>query len=201
MIVPGEKPEVISHNICTGPGSGSMLRAVEIWQRLAEQMSSEVVEPFGQLIQTLEEQWSGPAAKRMSQAVEPFAQWLYELSYQGSGLLPDTASRAARLHMAYGAARRMVVDPQTIDDNRELIQELSMNNEFERNTAAIMDLDRAYKQYSALDQRALWIYDVTVSSELQQATPWAAAPPITNEAGFIEWPAPAQPSNDEGWPS
>ncbi|KLO33387.1 PPE family protein [Mycobacterium haemophilum] len=171
-------PETNSRNMYTGPGTGSMVAAAGEWQHMIEEVSSGVVEPFGEILQRLQEQCSGPSARRMHNAATQFLSWLRRLEKQ----LEVTHQQTAYLCTAYANAHRAMVSPAAITDNRADRDKLATTNQLGLNTPAIADLDAQYTQYGNRAVAVMRRYELLVLSALSAMTPWQQPPPITSGA-------------------
>lgn len=134
---------------------------------------------FTDVFRALAEQWSSASALRLSEAAAPFWKWLQTLVHK----IYLTANETLQITEAYYGARRRTVRPQVIANIRAQIEQLAADNEFERNTPAIADLQRQYQKYWNDDVMAMRNYDAKVSQALSALTPWEP-PPIITETGL-----------------
>lgn len=174
-----QKPEINSGFMYAGPGADSMVAAARKWSDLIPEVLS-LVGSFKQVRDGLQEPWSGPSAIRMAEAAAPFQQWLVTLIWQ----IGRTSHLTFILAEAYYLALDTMVEPHLIEDNRDQMQKLLADNNFEQNAAEIAGLEAQYAQYRADDIAVMQRYDWAVSEALSAMTPWGQPQPITDEAGL-----------------
>lgn len=147
-------PEINSGLIYTGPGSGSLWAAAQIWEQLAADLQ-RTAEAYRSLIADLVSfEWLGPSSMSMVAAVIPYVEWLQTTAAQAQ----QTAAQAAEAARAYEQAFEMTVPPQVIATNRAELLWLNATNFFGENSTAMAALEFAYAEMWVTDSIAMQDY-------------------------------------------
>lgn len=167
-------PEIHSANMCGGPGADSILAAAQAWERVAEQMSSEVLQPFHGVLDMLLQAWSGESGMQMHEATAPFYEWLIELQ----GQLAVTQKKIHAIRKAYATARDAIVPVDEVNAICEQRNRLLEGEPMFRDMAALADLDVIYMDFWRRDHLAVHHYKWALHYALVAMTPWKQPPPI-----------------------
>ncbi len=172
-------PEIISSQMYTGPGAGSMLAAATAWESLATELQSTAAS-YAVIVDGLaNESWTGPSAAAMAAAAAPYVAWMSATSAQAKA----AADQAKAAVSAYEAAFAAVVPPTEIAVNRSQLALLVATNIFGQNTGAIAALEAQYGQMWAQDTSAMFGY-ASSSAAAARLTPYTEPPQVTNAAGL-----------------
>ena len=168
-------PEITSALIHSGPGSGSLLAAANVWRQLAIELQQTAAD-YASTVAGIP--WQGPSATAMTLSTIPYVSWLH-----------TTAAHAAQMSMAattmassFVATRTAVVHPSVVTANRARLAHLIATNFFGINFPAITAAEAQYMQMWAGNTTAMLGYQATSlqTMTLQPFTP----PPTTNPAGM-----------------
>ncbi|ALL56328.1 PPE family protein [Mycobacterium haemophilum DSM 44634] len=166
-------PEVISGDMFTGPGSGSMVNAINWWHGLAWKMW-DIEEAFTQVLGGLQQQWSGPVATELMLAAGPFVRWLCDVVVQ----VKETADKIDVIAWAYFQTLNRVVHVDAISYNRDARADAVRNNALGQRNAEIAELDQEYETFRAMDIGVMKDYEDAVFGALSKLAPWKSPPPI-----------------------
>jgi PPE-repeat protein len=106
-------PEIISGQLCAGPGASSMIAAAEAWRHVAAETET-AAEEYDAILGTFAEVWKGPAVAAMLAAADPYARWLHATANQANDAAAEARAAAAAFQTALWAA----VPPALIAANR-----------------------------------------------------------------------------------
>lgn len=157
-------PEVISAQIHTGPGAGSMIEASGAWQQVAVELENSV-SVYASAVSGLIDTWSGPSAMAMVQAVQPYLIWLRATAQQSQ----QVGASAEAAALAFSAVRAAVVTPAQVAANRTRLAQLLATNRFGSNTAAIAQTEAEYQ--------TMWANNSAAMTQYQAASAQATALP------------------------
>ncbi|WP_420108097.1 PPE family protein [Mycolicibacter arupensis] len=179
-------PEVISGQIHTGPGSGSLLEAAAAWDLLAGELNSAAA-AYGSVIAGLAgESWLGPSSTSMAAAVAPYVSWISTTAAQAAQAAAEARAAAA----AYETVLAATVPPAMIAANRSQLLSLMATNVVGQNSAAIAATEAQYGQMWAQDVAAMVGY-ATASTATGTRLTLFTKPPHTSSGG-------AQATNEPG---
>jgi PPE-repeat protein len=168
-------PEITSARMFTGAGSGSLMTAAAAWNQVAAELNS-AARGYQQTITTLSsDDWQGAASTAMADAAAPYLAWITNTAAEAE----QAASQARAAAGAYDAALTSTVPPPMIAANRVQLTQLTSNNVFGQNTAAIAKVEAQYAEMWAQDATAMYNY-AGQSAAAAKVTPFAAAPQITS---------------------
>ncbi|CAM4420068.1 putative PPE family protein PPE29 [Mycobacterium basiliense] len=175
-------PEINSARMYTGPGSGSILAAADIWDGVAADLYG-AASCFQSVVWGLTVgQWLGPSAGLMGAAASPYVAWMSVTATQAE----LTANQARAAAAAYEAAFAMTVPPPVIAENRIQLITLIATNLFGQNTPAIATTEAEYGEMWAQDAAAMYGYASSAAVATETLTPFEEAPEITNAGGLVE---------------
>lgn len=175
-------PEVNSAKIYAGPGSGSMLVAAEMWDKLAADLFSAASSVQSVVWGLTVGPWAGSSAAMMAAAAAPYLAWVNATAAQAE----LTAAQANATAAAYEAAFAMTVPPPVIAENRAQLVALISTNIFGQNTPAIAVTEAEYSHMWAQDAAAMYSYAGAAAAATQTLTTFEDAPLITNEGGVAD---------------
>ena len=141
-------PEINSHLINSGPGSGPLWEAAQAWQSLASQLSS-AASSFHSVTSNLTGSWQGSSAQAMTAAAAPYTAWLGAAAAHSEA----AATQSKMVARAYEAARAATVKLETIAANRSTLVQLIRANWFGHLAPAIAATEAHYE--------GMWVQDVT----------------------------------------
>ncbi len=173
-------PEVNSARMYAGPGPESMLAAAAAWKGLAADLQSAATAYTSSVSGLTSGPWLGPSSSAMLAAAAPFAAWMSATA--GQAELAGTQAQAAA--GAYETAFSMTVPPPVIAANRTQLASLVSTNILGQNTPAIAATEAQYGEMWAQDAAAMYGYAANSAATIANATPFTAAPQITNTAGL-----------------
>lgn len=173
-------PEVNSARMYAGPGPESMLAAAAAWKGLAADLQSAATAYTSSISGLTSGPWVGPSSSAMVAAAAPYAAWMSATA--GQAELAGTQAQAAA--SAYETAFAMTVPPPVIAANRTQLASLVSTNILGQNTPAIAATEAQYGEMWAQDAAAMYSYAANSAATIANATPFTAAPQITNTAGL-----------------
>lgn len=168
-------PEVISGQIYSGPGSGSLVNASQAWEAIAADLEQAAMGYRNQLL-GLAEAWQGPSAAAMQTAMVPLVAWTTATSEQARQASVASASAAA----AFEAVFAEVAPPPLIAANRAQLASLIATNILGQNAPAIAATEALYAQMWAQDVAAMVSYEVSSLGSINQLTPFSPSPQVAN---------------------
>ncbi|WP_118914891.1 PPE family protein [Mycobacterium shigaense] len=147
-------PEVISTQIYSGPGAGSLLRAAAAWDGLAAELHSTAASYAAAISDLVGESWQGSSAESMAAAAAPYVAWLAGTAARAE----QTSAQALAAAGAYEAALAATVPPAIVAANRSQLAALLQTNILGQNGAAIAVTEAEYGQLWAQDVAAMFAY-------------------------------------------
>ncbi|CCK61564.1 PPE family protein [Mycobacterium canetti] len=172
-LTPPTPPEIISNQMYTGPGAGSLRAAAKQLRRLADSAEAKV-ESLSDTLDELSENWKGSSPEWMADAVGRYLDWLSKHSCQ----IWQTAHVIEDLVELYELTRQTVVPPADIAHNRQEVRRLIASNVAGVNAPEIAQLDARYQQYGARNVLAMDFYLRSTRDALSQLRPWQEPPQI-----------------------
>jgi PPE-repeat protein len=173
-------PEVISTQIYTGPGAGSLLAAAAAWEGLAAELHSTAASYGSVISELVGESWQGQSSESMAAAAEPYVAWMSATAGQAE----ETAAQARAAASAYEAALAATVPPVLVAANRSQLAALLETNILGRNDEAIAAAEDEYGQMWAQDVAAMFSY-ASASESAGELTVFEEAPATTNATGQV----------------
>lgn len=153
-------PEVNSANIYDGPGPDSVYAAAEGWEKLAGEIRLMPEQVQGMRTE-LQESYSGESAEMVTEFFEDYSSLLNtaaEYMTQDVTFTYDFAD-------AFAAARRDMVDPELIKQNRRILRALQTTNVDGENAHLISDVENEYMEFWAKNSQQMETY----AAKAQQA--------------------------------
>ena len=147
-------PEINSGRMYTGPGSGPMLAAAQVWGSLADELYTAASGYQSVVSELTSGSWSGPSSAAMGAAAGSYVEWLSATAAQAE----ETAAQARTAAAAYEAAFASTVPPPEIAANRSLLAVLVATNFLGTNTPAIAATEAQYAEMWAQDAVAMYGY-------------------------------------------
>ncbi len=151
-----------------GPGSGPLIAAATAWGELAEELLASIASLGSVTSELTSGAWLGPSAAAMMAVATQYLAWLSTAAAQAE----QAAAQAMAIATAFEAALAATVQPAVVAANRGLMQLLAATNWFGQNAPALMDVEAAYEQMSALDVAAMAGYHFDASAAVAQLAPW-----------------------------
>ena len=171
-------PEINSARMYAGPGSGPMVTAAAVWDRLAAELRS-AADAYTSVISGLTAGWQGRSSAGMAAAAAPYATWMRVTAAQAE----QTATQGRDAATAYETAHAATVPPPLILANRAQLASLVTTNVFGQNTSAIAATEVQYADMWAQDAAAMYGY-ASQSATAAQVTPFTSPPQTTNPGGL-----------------
>lgn len=171
-------PEIISTQMYSGPGSGSMLAAATAWDGLAAELQAAAESYDSQISALTGQSWAGPSAAAMAAAAAPFVAWMSTTAAQAK----QAATQARAAASAYETAFAATVPPAAVAANRSQLASLVATNVVGQNTAAIAVTEAQYREMWAQDAAAMYGYAGSAAAATR-LTPFSTPPQTTNTAG------------------
>lgn len=175
-------PEINSARMYTGPGSGSLLAAAQVWDGVAIDLYNAASAVQSVIWGLLVGPWRGTSAGLMVAAASPYVTWLGTTAAQAE-LTADQVRTAAT---AYEAAFATTVPPAVIAGNRIQLLTLIASNLFGQNTPAIAVTEADYGEMWAQDAAAMYGYAGSAAVAAETLTPFDESPEITNAGGLVQ---------------
>lgn len=175
-------PEINSVRMYSGPGSGSILAAAQVWDAVAVDLHGAASAVQSVIWGLLVGPWRGSSAALMAAAAAPYVTWLGATAAQAE----LTADQARVSATAYESAFAMMVPPAVIAENRMRLLMLIATNLFGQNTPAIAVTEAEYGEMWAQDAGAMYGYASAAAVAAETLTPFDEAPEITNAGGLAQ---------------
>jgi PPE-repeat protein len=173
-------PEVISTQIYSGPGAGSLLAAAAAWDGLAAELHSTAASYTSVISELVGESWQGQSSESMAAAAEPYVAWMSATAGQAE----ETAAQARAAASAYEAALAATVPPALVAANRSQLAALLETNILGQNDATIAVTEDEYGQMWAQDVAAMFSY-ASASESAGELTAFEEAPATTNDTAAV----------------
>ncbi|WAJ46306.1 PPE family protein [Mycobacterium sp. Aquia_216] len=169
-------PEIISAQIHSGSGAGSLLAAAESWDGLAAELHSTAASYESAISGLTNDSWAGPSSESMAAAAAPYVTWLSTTAGQA-----EEAAAGARVAAgAYEAVLAATVPPALVAANRSELQSLLASNVLGQNGGAIAANEAEYGQMWAQDVDAMFGY-ASASSDAGDLSSFTDPPKTTND--------------------
>ncbi|MCV7339779.1 PPE family protein [Mycobacterium haemophilum] len=160
-------PEVNAAKLLGGRrGTESMYEASYAWNEFARGLFHAGYEMGGALM-ALDKAWNGQAATRMARAANEYRDWLYSVAEHAEYLY----KKAELFAIAYNCAKRNMVSPQRISENRALVTQLANDNMLGVYTIKIQSLETQYQSYWYNNADAMMQYAREVDSPMKPFPP------------------------------
>ncbi|MCV6968164.1 PPE family protein [Mycobacterium bohemicum] len=170
-------PEISSALIHSGPGSGSLVAASDVWQQLSIELEQSVA-GYTSTLSLLGADWRGPSSLAMADAAQPYLDWLTATAAQ----CERVAASMEAVVSAFELTHFTVVHPAVVAANRARLAVLLATNFFGINLPAIAETEAEYMAMWVNNAAAMYRYAATSASAVvpQQFSP---PPPIVDPAG------------------
>lgn len=169
-------PEVISTQLYSGPGAGSLLAAAAAWDGLAAELHATAASYAEVISELVGESWQGSSSESMAAAAAPYVAWVSTTA----GVAEQSAAQARAAAAAYEAALAAAVPPALVAANRSRLAALLQTDILGQNGAAIAATEAEYGQMWAQDVGAMFSY-AAASESAGELTPFQDAPATTND--------------------
>jgi PPE-repeat protein len=173
-------PEVISTQIYSGPGAGSLLAAAAAWDGLAAELHSTAASYASVISELVGESWQGQSSESMAAAAEPYVAWMSATAGQAE----ETAAHARAAASAHEAALAATVPPVLVAANRSQLAALLETNILGQNDATIAVTEDEYGQMWAQDVAAMFSY-ASASESAGELTAFEEAPATTTDTAAV----------------
>jgi PPE family/PPE-SVP subfamily C-terminal region len=177
-------PKINSGRMYAGPGSGPMLRAAAVWDKLADGLYNTAASYSPAVSNVTGVGWLGPASISMATAAARYAGWMTATAE----LCQQAAIKAGAAATAYEAALAMTVPPTVIAANRAQLSSLVATKALDQNAPAIAAVEAQYDEMWAQDATAMYGY-AGASAAASRLAPFAPPPTIASASGLASQPA------------
>ncbi|OSC33804.1 hypothetical protein B8W66_23620 [Mycobacterium decipiens] len=185
-------PEINSARMYTGPGSGSILVAAEVWDSVAVDLYS-AASAFQSVVWGLTVgPWIGSSSGLMMAAASPYVAWMSATAGQAE----LTANQARVAATAFEVGFGLTVPPPLVAANRTQLMMLVATNIFGQNTPAIAVTEAEYGEMWAQDAAAMFGYAAAAATATATVTPFQEAPEMTSAGGLAEQAAVVEEATD-----